>query len=497
MFFIQECQKVAIIGLGGVGKTQIALNFAYWVKENKPNFSIFWVPAISHASFEQTYTEMARKPCIRRENDDNLMQSVRQYLSSEAAGRWLLIVDNADDIDMLRGTSGTRVGILDYIPDSESGLILFTTLHRDVAVDFQVSGMVELNEMSPQEAESLLETSLTYLPLAITQAAAYLNRNQISIAEYLGLLRGTEQDVIHLLNRQFSDNTRYKGSQNAVATTWLVSFEQIIKCDSAAADLLSFISCIEPKAIPQSLLPRSDSNEEMMNAIGTLRGFSFLVKRGGDETFDMHSLVHLATRIWIEQERLATKTMEKAICHLNVVFPSDEHENRSLWRDCLPHAFAVLYNNTNVDIKEKYELALRIEQCLLVDGRITEAVGCLEVCRSWWKSQLLEEHPDRLASEHELARAYLYNRQTKQAITLLEDVVAIEKKTLAKEHPDRLVSQQVLALAYLDNKQAKQAIALLEDLVAIREKTLAKKHPDRLSSQHLLARAYSGYGQIK
>jgi hypothetical protein len=321
MFFTNECQNAAVIGPGGVGKTQVALKFAYWAKENKPNFSIFWVPALSDSSFEQAYTELARKLPIHKDNDGNPMESVRRFLSSEEAGPWLLIVDNADDKDMLLGSSDTPGGVLENLPQSERGLTLFTSRSREVGVTVAGKDVVELYEMNPQEAERFLEKSLirrdllndsaattrllkelTYLPLAITQATAYLNINQVSIAVYLRLLRGTEQDMIHLMSRQFRDNTRYKDSQNAVATTWLVSFEQIRKSDNVAAELLSFISRIEPKAIPQSILPSLGSEEQMVHAIGTLRGYALVVRRGDEQMFDMHSLVHLATRIWIQRE---------------------------------------------------------------------------------------------------------------------------------------------------------------------------------------------------
>ncbi|KAH6662247.1 P-loop containing nucleoside triphosphate hydrolase protein [Halenospora varia] len=516
MFFTQECQRVAVMGLGGVGKTQVALKFAYWAKENKPDYSIFWVAALSDAGFEQVYMEMAKKLPILKDNDEEPMKSVRRYLSSEEAGPWLLIVDNADDIDILLGSSDTPGGIIDYLPESERGLTLFTTRSRQVAVAIAGNDVVELCEMNLQEAESFLEKSLiqkdllhdraamtkllnelTYLPLAITQAAAYLNKNQVSLTEYLKLLQITEQDTIRLMSRQFHDNTRYKDSQNAVATTWLVSFDQIRKSDSVAADLLSFISRIEPKAIPWSILPSLGSEEQMVNAIGILRGYAFVVKRANDEMFDMHSLVHLATRIWIQRAGFGLQTMEAATRHLATVFPSDDYVNRSLWREYLPHAFKVLFGDDRVDIKERYELGYWTGRCLLVDGRIKEAIKCLRECYSWRKSHFPEEDPNRLGSQHELARAYEADGQTKKAIELLEHVVTIREKTLAKEHPSRLNSQHELARVYEADGQTKKAIELLKHVVTIREKTLAKEHPSRLNSQHELARVYEADGQTK
>ena len=365
---------------------------------------------------------MARKLPIRKDNDENPMESVRRYLSSEEAGPWLLIADNADDRDMLLGSSDTPGGILENLPQSERGLTLFTSRSREVGVAVAGKDVVELYEMNPQEAESFLEKSLirrdmlsdsatttrllkelTYLPLAITQATAYLNINQVSIAEYLRLLRATEQDMAHLMSRQFRDNTRYKDSQNAVATTWLVSFEQIRKSDNVAAELLSFISCIEPKAIPQSILPSLGSEEQMVRAIGTLRGYAFVVRRGDEEMFDMHSLVHLATRIWIQREGRVTQTMERATRHLAAIFPSHDYVNRSLWREYLPHALRVLYGDKGVNIEERYRLDFLAGRCLQADGRYKEAVGCFEECYRWRKSHFPEEHRGRLSSQHELA----------------------------------------------------------------------------------------------
>ena len=326
--FIQGSQKAALVGLGGVGKTQVALELAYWTKQNKPDHSVFWVPALSAATFEQAYVEMARLlPVQRRSEDEDLKELVRRYLSSDIAGPWLLILDNADDMDMLRTMT-------QYLPESDGGLILITTRSRDVALSAADGGIVELHEMSLQEAKSILQkwlttkdlgddaavkellSELTYLPLAIAQAAAYLKRNKISIATYLGLLRGTEKDMVSLLSREFPDSTRYVGSANAVATTWLVSFDQIRRSDLAAADILSFMSQIEPKAIPQSILPGLGSEEQMVNAIGTLCGYTFLGRRGEGDMFDMHSLVHVATRIWIEKHERAKETETEAIQHL-------------------------------------------------------------------------------------------------------------------------------------------------------------------------------------
>ena len=512
----QECQKMSVVGLGGTGKTQIVLQFAYAVKETWPEFSIFWVPALSMESFEQACADIARALHIPQAagGEEDAKELVRQHLSTARAGRWLLVVDNADDVEILFGT-GQSKGIVDYLPESEEGVVVFTTRTLEVAVSLTRGDVIELGAMNRQDAVGFLEKSLirkdlvrddatttklldelACLPLAIAQAAAYLNMNRMSIAKYLRLLRNTEQDIIGLMSREFRDDTRYKGSANAVATTWVVSFSQIRARDTVAADLLSFMSCIEWKAIPRSILPGVQPEERMEDAIGTLCAYSFLVKRDDEDRYDIHRLVHLATRVWISQHGDIADEAEKAIQHVVEIFPSDDYANRAVWRAYLPHALRLLGDKEDCSVEERFELCLLVGRCLRVDGRIQEAVKWLEECCQW-RSRLDEKESGRLLSQHVLAMAYEADGQVKKAMELLEHVVAVKEEALAEEHPDRLASQHELAGAYQADGQVKKALELLEHVVAVKGEALAEEHPDRLASQHALAGAYQADGQVK
>jgi len=517
LFIQRVCQRVAIVGLGGVGKTQLALQLAYWAKTHQPNYSIFWAPALSNATFEQAYREIAKQLPIPHSNqDEDPKELVRRHLSSETAGPWFLVVDNADEMELLFGTSNSGDGLNGHIPISDNGLVLLTTRSREIAVSFAGSDIIDLEGMEYAEAVSFLKKSLapkpgslprnetdsaelleelTYLPLAITQAAAYLNRNQISIAEYIGLLRNTEQTTISLLSQEFYDNTRYHGSRNAVGTTWLVSFEQIRNSNQDATKLLAFLSCIEPKAIPRSILPKL-GREQITRAIGTLCGYAFLSRRGDTDIFDMHSLVHLAAQIWTKRSSLhATATVE-AVENLWDVFPAVKWENMNLWREYFPHAVRLLEQGIEVDLEDRFKLLHRCGCWLGLDGRIAEAVQYLEQAYNWEESHLSDDSTERLACQHNLANAYLANGQVGEAITLLKLVVAIKAKVLDETHPSRLASQHELARAYEANGQVGEAITLLKQVVAIEAKVLAETHPDRLASQHELARAYEANGQV-
>jgi tetratricopeptide (TPR) repeat protein len=513
-FFDKEYQKAALMGLGGVGKTQIALHFAFWVKEHKPGYSVFWLPVLSRASFEQACIGIIKEYAIQVTDTEDPKESVQRYLSSKDAGKWLLIVDNADDIEVLLEPGDYSRSIYDYFPNSDKGLILFTTRSPKVAVSVAKSAVETVLEMSLEEATNYLERSLIHkalikedqgvtdllkavacLPLAITQAAAYINENNCTIAEYLQLFSHTDQNTIELMSSEFYDDTRYKGTKNAVATTWLVSFHQIRKIDEFAARLLSFMAWIESRDIPQSILPQA-SEQQLMQAIGILLGYGFLSRRSDRKTYDMHSLVHLATRVWIKKEEEMENTFHNVVSHLVRVFPSDEWENRELWQKYIPHATKVL-ETSNIAGDEGCQLGYLVGRCLNMDKRAREAVTLLKNVVRIREKTLAEDHPSRLASQHSLAGAYHSNGQVKEAVKLLEHVVRIQERILAKDHSLQLASQYSLAGAYQSNGQVEEAVKLLEHVVRTWERILAEDHPSRLTSQNGLAGAYRANGQIK
>ncbi|GMG13000.1 unnamed protein product [Aspergillus oryzae] len=513
----KDCQRVALSGLGGIGKTQVALQFAYSVKEDCPEYSIFWVQALSMETFELSCREIAGALGIHQgqESGEDLKILVRQRLSAKTAGKWLLVIDNADDLDLLRGTYQTE-GLLAFLPESDGGLTIFTTRHGAVAQYLTGSDVVEIGKMTRQETTDLLQkslvrknpsdnsetmvnllTELEYLPLAITQAAAYINTNKSSISEYLRLLKKTEQDAVALISTDFGDKTRYRNSMNAVAKTWTITFNKILECDTLATDLLAFISCIEWRAIPYSILPAAYPEARLVGAIGTLCSYSFLERRDDGTKLDMHRLVHLATRMWVNQSGRKAETTIAALKHLAEVFPSDDYTNREIWRDYLPHVARIEKDEQCQDTEEKSRLCLKVGRCLYVDGRMKETVLWLQESCAWRDINLPQSSIDRLTSQHMLAIAYQANGQVKEAVKLLEYVVAIQSEVLAEDHPSRLASQHALAGAYHTNGQVKEAVKLLEHVVAIRTEVLAEGHPDRLASQHELAGIYQVNGQIK
>lgn len=129
-----HCQRTAIVGLGGVGKTQIALEVVYRIHKEDPECSIFWVPAVDSTGFERAYREIGRELQIDGidEDNSNVKSLIKAALSQDRVGRWLLVVDNADDLELIFGNkqtddSVTSPSLVRCLPFGGHGSILFTT----------------------------------------------------------------------------------------------------------------------------------------------------------------------------------------------------------------------------------------------------------------------------------------------------------------------------------------------------------------------------------
>jgi hypothetical protein len=348
------------VGLGGVGKTQIALECAFQLQSVSPTCSVFWVRASDGTSFDNAYRDIGQQLKIPRFEDDkaDVKRLVKTRLSQESTGKWLMIVDNADDFEMFYNGNDDNgsCALSEYLPFSTLGAILFTTRDRKAATRYAGSNVIDIDKIDDRESGELLQLSLqnkqliedkdgvttllkllVNLPLAIMQAVAYLNANGDTIAGYLRTYEESNDSVIKLLSEDFEDERRYLGMKNPVATTWLISFEQIQVRDPLAADYMAFISCIKEEDIPRNLLPPA-SGFDKTKALGTLKAFGFITERFSAASYDMHRLVHMAMQNWLTLKDEWRSWNEKTLNQITDAFPSPQHENRAVWMMYLPHA---------------------------------------------------------------------------------------------------------------------------------------------------------------
>lgn len=325
------------------------------MRNDFPDCAVFWVPSVSQETIEQAFRKAAQDLGIPGHDDGevNPQTLLLDYWSGATSGRWVLVFDNVDDIGLL-----VERGLIHCLPRNKLGTIVFTTRDYRTAIRLAGSNVIDLSEMNEESSRNLLHNyltrtdlldckedtkmlldRLTYLPLALVQAATYINMNSITIRDYVELLNKQEEDVIELLSENFDDDWRYYDVHvlNPVGTTWLRSFMQIQQRYPLAADYLSFMACVDTKDVPRSLLPPGPSRKAEEDAIGTLRAYRFISMQTLN-MFTMHRLVHIATRNWLRMNNELTRWTDQAVKRLAKTLQEADVQYRDVWRSYMPHA---------------------------------------------------------------------------------------------------------------------------------------------------------------
>jgi tetratricopeptide (TPR) repeat protein len=426
-------------------------------------------------SFDNAYRDIGRQlkiPGLEDEKAD-AKRLVQTRLSQESTGKWLMIIDNADDFEIFyHNNKDRRSGALsEYLPFSCLGAILFTTRDRETATRYAGSNVIDVGEMDDTESMELLQRSLQNkqlikdkistakllkslinLPLAIMQVATYLNANGSTIAEYLRIYEESSDNVIKLLSKDFKDVRRYSGINNPVATTWLISFEQVQVRDPIAADYMAFISCIKEQDIPRDLLP-SASEFDKTEALGTLKAFGFIKERVGGTSCDMHRLVHTAMQNWLKLKDEWRSWNKKVLEQMTNTFPWPKHENRVVWMMYLPHAQYIIatFNMGLSTTQETKGLLGRLLHCLgrcsQIKGQYAEAEAMSRQTLQLKETLLGKDHPDTLASMNNLAVSLCQQGKYTEAEAMDRQTLQLRETVLGKHHPDTLAGMNNLALS--------------------------------------------------
>jgi len=520
---------------------------------------VLWLYASNEARFEQSVRGVLDQLRVRGRKDPkaNVFQLLRGWLCDTSKGEWLVILDNADDARVLLRSPSTNtqadesvIGAsptearLDYIPRCHHGRVLVTSRSKDTAQELVYQkDVVVVEPMEKEQASALLckkldtwyteqdalrlARELDYMPLALTQAAAYIRQRdgRCSIEQYLGKIRECDISGTSVLDIKARDLRRDREANNSIMLTWQISFNHIREVRQSAADLLSLMSFFDRQAIPEALLqekgsgqgkgekegPTVDSKvgernakvsidkaEEYEKDIVVLRNYNFVSSTTDRTIFEMHRLVQLATRRWLKAAERFDRWSSQSVRNLDSAFPNGNFDNRTICQLLFPHTVAALHIEVTEQktILQQASLLLRSGEYASTTGAYTDAEKMEERSLEARRNVLGKGHPATLVSMSNLATTYLQQGRLEEAEKLQVEVMERKKEVLGAGHPSTLVNMNNLASTYSQQWRLEEAEALHLEVIKKTKVILGEGHTDTLISMGNLATTYSKQGRL-
>ena len=514
-------QALAISGLGGIGKTQIAVEYAYRYRHHYQ--AIFWVTAATHDTLNADFVMLAALltlPEQHEQKQDIVVGAVKRWLATH--GNWLLIVDNVDDPEM----------VIDFLPVHVLGNILLTTRLQALGtvahcIEVEKMGLNEgvmfllrrtrelasdapldqATEESRTQAAEIVD-ALDGLPLALDQAGAYIEETRCGLAQYLALYGTRRKELLLRRGRLPVDHPE------PVAATWSLSFQQVEQENAAAADLLHLLAFLDPEAIPEEIITLGAV--ELGSTLGIaardplkidailelLLRYSLIRRNPEAKSLSIHRLIQAVLKDGMDQ---ATQRLwaERAIRAVNRAFPSlvdlqggYELRNWKKCQRCLPHVqMCMTYSKEyELSLPEAARLFNEAGAYLTASGGYAQAekllLNALELRRriAETEPEIEAGYPDIARTLNDLGELYLNQRKYKEAESRLQEALSIRLLVLGMEHLD--VAQTLDHLAGLHRVQGdyRKAELLYKKALDIRETALGTDHPLVAYSYYSLAK---------
>jgi Tetratricopeptide repeat len=462
------------------------------------------------------------------------------------------VLDNLDDVSALSTSQDgeLRRSLLSYLPQSAIGAILVTTRTSIVAAKIvEPRDVIVVNPMINIDAITLLKKKLDkstddpdledlarileYMPLAIVQAAAYIRQKgaRYSVQQYIDAFQRSEKQKTSLLNYEAGHLRRDLEAKNSIIITWQISFDDIREKWPSSADLLSLMSYFDRQGIPEEVLkaqPQGEIQESMKQQgdgvrdeeedeekgidddgaseascdmfeedLERLRSYSFVSLGKDTRLFEMHGLVQLATRKWLEMHGEDEKWKAQFSKKLNAVFPSGDHENWDLCKILFPHAKSAERQRPreNQSVQEWAQILQKAGWYAFVRGDYSEAERMCEKSAGALGKVLGGEDVETSYSLGLLAIVYRYQGRWTEAEKMEVQVMETSQRVLGEEHPDTLTSMANLASTYRSQGRWTEAEQMGVQVMETRRRVLGEEHPSTLTSMANLASTYRSQGR--
>lgn len=457
-------QRVALVGLPGVGKTQTAVEYAC---QNKRLYSLLlWANASTRDALFKDFGIIAQHLGLpeRNEQDQNVVTAaVKRWLNNNRG--WLLILDNAEDLALAR----------QFAPFCENGQILLT--RRAHAVGGVIHRM-DIGQMSWQEGAYLilrragmvgegepLESAtredrtaalaiadkVDGLPLALTQAGAFMDQTAATPAEYLSLYEA-DGEIMRRTPDDVYDN-------ESVTTTFTLAFQKLGADNAAAADLLRLCAFLSPDLIPEELLIKGAQalDEDLRRAITDRHELERLIKAALN--------LALLQRGFTARRGVSIRGLSIHRLIQDVLRDGMDSDTRRVWAERAVRVVSTAFQFPEYSYWPICDLAL------------PHAVWCAELIREWGM-----EFAEAGYLLHN-AGYYLKERaRYDEAERLLPRALTVLEKALGSEHLAVAKCLNTIASVYSTRCRYARAESHLLRSLQIREKARGKEHPDVISS---------------
>ncbi|MDP2896514.1 MAG: FxSxx-COOH system tetratricopeptide repeat protein [bacterium] len=495
----------AISGLGGVGKTQLAVEYAY--RHAADYDVVWWIRAEEPAALAADLAALAGPLNLPQKDATDqrvIIHAVRSWLDAGQA-RWLLILDNARGPEELP----------EYLPQSRLGHLIITSRNPNwlsVAAPLSVQVwspdeatrfLLKRTRQTDENAAAKLAEELGDLPLALEQAGAYIEETDYTISAYLELFRSRRGE----LWEEEHPPTDYPYT---VAATLSLSVDKVLQESPVAADLLNLLAFLGPDEIPLSIvtggrkhLPKALS-AAAKNAVAINRGIKALrqyslVERSGDSV-TVHRLVQAVVRDRLD-ERDKKKWAQAAVRLVNDALPVEAHDVRT-WPECarlLPHALSAAEHAEKLGVAPEATGRVLNQVGVYLWGRaeFREAKAALERALSIDEAAFGPNHPEVATHVNNLGNVLEALGDLKGAKKCCERALSIDEAAFGPNHPNVGRDVNNLGTVLRDLGDLKGAKKCCERALSIDEAALGPNHPNVASIVNNLAGVLKALGDLK
>jgi tetratricopeptide (TPR) repeat protein len=496
-------QPQAIHGLGGVGKTQLAIEYAF--RHTADYDVVWWIRSEEPATLATDYAALAQQLDLREKEETKqevVVAAVRDWLGHNT--RWLLIFDNANepkDLDL-------------YRPRVNTGHILITSRNpvwrgkaeplevQKLDPDESVRFLLKRSGQQDEAAARKLAEALGDLPLALEQAGAYVETTGISLADYLTLFEEHQ-------TRLFDESTpeHYPAS---ITKTWDLAFQQVQQVSPAAVDLLRLCAFLAPDDISLGMikdgaeflpetLAAAVQNQLMLNrVIAALRRYSLLGIDG--DMLSVHRVVQAVTRDQLDEDERRMWS-EAAVRVVNQAFPQESNDVRT-WSDCallLPHALLATQYAEMVEVAP-YATGRLLNQMGLYfryRAQFEEALAAYERALRIDEAAYGPDHPTVAIRINNLGRVLQDLGDLEGAKAAYERALRIDEATYGWDHAYVATAVNNLGSVLQDLGDLQGAKAALERALRIDEAVYGPDHPSVAIRVNNLGDIFRALGDVQ